>query len=105
VTVPVTPPVDDGRPLPTHLVIDGVARRVGNEPLVLDGALSDDQAPQDRRPATVRHIAGQIVLETREGMPVTINGQPVEGRTALVAGDRVRVGLTGGEILVVTMVE
>jgi pSer/pThr/pTyr-binding forkhead associated (FHA) protein len=36
---------------------------------------------------------------------VTVNGEQLEGKTALAPGDRLRLGTSDREILVVTMVE
>ncbi len=105
VTVAVNPPPDGGRHLPTHLVVDGVAHRIGPEPLILGPQGVEDSASVDHESASVRRLAGQAVLETTAGAGVMLNGDPITGRTALAPGDRVRYGETGPEILVVSMAD
>lgn len=102
-TIPVTPPRDGERHQPTHLVVNGVAHRIEPEPLLLDPAGIVVRADLDHRRASVRWLAGQAVLDVPAGTVVTVNGDSIEGRTALVPGDRLRLGAADGEILVVTM--
>lgn len=105
VTVPVTPPPDGGRHLPTHLVIDGVAHRIASERLTLgpDGVM--DTVKEEQKTASVRRLAGQAVLEAPTEAGLILNGDPIEGRTALAPGDRLRFGEAGSEILVVAMAD
>ena len=105
VTVAVSPPPDGARHLPTHLVMDGVAHRIGSEELALDPGASDDAGNRDRPLATVRRLAAQAVLDAPAGAGVTVNGEPLEGRAVLAPGDRLRLGASDREILVVTMAE
>jgi hypothetical protein len=105
VTVPVSPPPDGGRRLPTHLVIDGVAHPIGSDPLALGADGVEDGANVEKLGATVRRFAGQAVLEAPAEAGITLNGEPHEGKTALAPGDRLRLGRTDREILVVTMAE
>ena len=103
VTIPVTPPRDGERHLPTHLVVNGVAHRIDSEPLVLDHAGIVERADLNQPQVSVRWLAGQAVLEAPSGTDVTINGNPIEGRTALAPGDRLRIGSADQETLVVAM--
>lgn len=105
VTVPVTPPPGSARHLPTHLVIDGLARSIGSDPLLLGVTGAEDGMSTDRSTATVRRIAGQAVLDAPADAGVTLNGEAFDGRTALAPGDRLRLGTSDGEILVVTMAD
>jgi len=105
VTVPVTPPPDGARHLPTHLVMDGVAHRIGSDPLIFGPTGVEDGGDIDPHAATVRRIAGQAVLDAPAEAGVTVNGEQLEGRTALAPGDRLRVGTVDREILVVSMAE
>ena len=105
VTVPVTPPPDRRRRLPTHLVVNGVAHRIESEPLVLGPAGIEEAADLGQSHATVRRLAGQAVLDAPPGTEVIVNGKPIEGRTALAPGDRLLFGNADREILVVTMAE
>ncbi len=105
VTVAVTPPPDGARHLPTHLVMAGVAHRIGSEPLILDPTGAEDDGDHDRPLATVRRLAAQAILDAPAGAGVTVNGEPLEGRTVLAPGDRLRLGASDREILIVTMAE
>jgi len=105
VTVPVSPPPDGVRRLPTHLVIDGVAHPIGSDPLVLGGDGVEDGVDVEKLGATVRRLAGQAVLDAPAEAGITLNGEPHEGKTALAPGDRLSLGTTDREILVVTMAE
>ena len=104
VTVAVSPPEDNARHTPTHLVMDGIAHRIGSEELVLDPGGAPEAVNRDRPLATVCRVAGQVVVDAAVGAGVTINGEPLEGRAILVAGDRLRLGAFDRQILVVTMV-
>jgi hypothetical protein len=105
VTVAVTPPPDGARHLPTHLVMDGVAHRIESEPLTLDPPGTEDDGGRDRPLATIRRVAAQAVLDAPAEAGVTVNGEPLVGRAVLALGDRLRLGASDREILVVTMVE
>jgi len=105
VTVPVTPPPDGARYLPTHLVIDGVAQSIGSDPLVLGASEMEDGISVGRSSATVRRLAGQAVLDAPADAGVTLNGEAFDGRTALAPGDRLRLDTSDQEILVVTMAD
>ena len=105
VTVAVTPPPDSVRQLPTHLVMDGVAHRIGSEELTFDLGSVDGASNRDRPLATVRRLASQAVLDAPVGAGVTVNGEPLEGRAVLAPGDRLCLGASDREILVVTMVD
>jgi hypothetical protein len=105
VTIPVNPPPDGGRHLPTHLVVNGVAHRIATEPLALGPAGIEEPADSGRTQAWVRRLAGQAVLDAPPEAGVTVNGDPIEGRTALTPGDRLRLGSAEREILVVAMAD
>jgi len=105
VTVPVAPPPGGVRHLPTHLVMDGVAHRIGSDPLIFGPTGVESGADIDPHAVTVRRLAGQAVLDAPAEAGVTVNGEYLEGRTALAPGDRLRLETSDREILVVTMVE
>jgi hypothetical protein len=105
VTVPVTPPPNGGRHLPTHLVVNGVAHRIGSDPLMLGDGGVEGGMDIDHTSATVRRLAGQAVLDAPAGAGVFLNGVPIEGRTALALGDRLRFGESDSDVLVVAMAE
>jgi len=59
----------------------------------------------DPHAATVRHLAGQTVLDAPAEAGVTVNGEKLDGRATLAPGDRLRLGTADREILVVSMAE
>lgn len=103
VTVAVTPPPGSSRNLPTHLVDNGIAHEIGDHILFLKPDGVGTEAEDELPPVTVRKLAGQAVLEATADAGVALNGDPFEGRTALAPGDRLRIGSSDREILVVTM--
>jgi hypothetical protein len=105
VTIPVRPPPDGGRHLPTHLVVNGVAHRIDSDPLMLGPSGVEDSAEVHHGSASVRRLAGQAVLDAPAEAGAILNGDPIEGRTALAPGDRLRFGEADSEVLVVAMAE
>jgi hypothetical protein len=105
VTIPVNPPPAGGRNLPTHLVVNGIAHRIASKPLLLGGAGIEEAAEPGQPLASVRRLAGQVVLDAPAEAGMTVNGDPVKGRTPLAPGDRLRLGSTDREILVVAMAD
>jgi len=105
VTIPVTPPRDGKRHLPTHLVVNGVAHRIESEALILGPDGIEERADPDQPYPSVRWLAGQAVLDAPAGAEMRVNGDPIEGRTALAPGDRLRLGSADREILVVAMAD
>jgi hypothetical protein len=85
--------------------MDGVAHRIGAKELILDPTGADDDGDRDRPLATVRRLAAQTILDAPAGASVTVNGEPLEGRAVLAPGDRLRLGTSDREILIVTMVD
>jgi hypothetical protein len=105
VTIPMRPPTEAADQLPTHLVLDGIAHLISDEPLTLGPTGIEETAHTDRNLATIRRLAGQAVLEAPAEAGVIVNGESFEGSTGLAAGDRLGMVDTVLEILVVTMVE
>jgi hypothetical protein len=91
--------------LPTHLVVNGVAHRIEIEPMILGPAGIEERPDPDQPYPSVRRFAGQAVLEAPAEAGATINGETIEGRTALAPGDRLRLGSGDREILVVSMAD
>jgi pSer/pThr/pTyr-binding forkhead associated (FHA) protein len=85
--------------------MDGVAHRIGSDPLILGYTEMENGADINPQTATVRRLAGQAMLDAPAEAGVTVNGEQLEGKTALAPGDRLRLGTSDREILVVTMVE
>ena len=100
-----TPPPDGERHLPTHLVVNGVAHRIESEALILGPDGIEERADPDQPYPSVRWLAGQAVLDAPAGAEMRVNGDPIEGRTALAPGDRLRLGSADREILVVAMAD
>lgn len=105
VTIPVNPPPDGGRHLPTHLVVNGVAHRIESEPMILGPGGIEEGSDLDQPYPSVRRLAGQAVLDAPVEAGVTVNGDPIEGRTALAPGDQLRLGTADSAILVVAMAD
>jgi hypothetical protein len=105
VTVQVNPPMDKIRHQPTHLVIDGVARRIGAEPLLLELSGYENAAREDLGGATVRRVSGQVVVDAPLGAGVTVNGKPLNGRATLSSGDQLILRGSDTTIQAVTLVE
>jgi hypothetical protein len=105
VTIPMRPPTDAEDRLPTHLVLDGIAHLIGDEPLTLGPTGIEGPGHNLRHHATVRRLAGQAVLEAPAEAGMIVNGKPFEGSAGLAAGDRLGLVDTDLEILVVTMAE
>lgn len=79
-TTPVTPAADHP-PAPTHALLGHEAWPLTGGQWTLGGS---------RRPLSLRHDDGRIVLEAESG--VQLNGEPLESPRPLSAGDRVAVG-------------
>jgi hypothetical protein len=102
VTIPVSPPPDGGRHLPTHLVVNGIAHRIESVPLIL-GRSGIEETASDLPRVSVRWLAEQAVLDVPPEIEVTLNGNPIEGRTVLAPGDRLRIVSAESDVLVVAM--
>jgi hypothetical protein len=105
VTIPMRPPTEAANPLPTHLVLNGIAYLISDEPLTLGPTGIEEAAHSDRNLATIRRLAGQAVLEAPAEAGVTVNGKPFEGSAGLAAGDRLGLVDSDLEALAVTMAE
>jgi len=109
VTVPVTPPtgVESGGAGPTHLVIDGVALPITEEPSVIPLSPSPESGGVDldiEGQVTIRRIGARVVFDAPPGTAVVVNGQRVESSSVVSTGDRIHVGEPPREIILVTMV-
>lgn len=86
--------------LPTHLLHDGVARRITGEPLVVGSAIGTDRrgvevsavAGVSRRHLSVVRQDGLVVVRDHSSYGTFLNGERVAGLTSLAAGDRLRLG-------------
>jgi len=106
-------PLEGGR-RPTHLLHQGVARPIREEPLVIGTAVPEGQRAivLPGRPAGVSrsHCAvvkkgGLVVVEDWSSYGTFLNGQKVESRAELQAGDVLSVGSPAIELLLVAVDE
>jgi hypothetical protein len=95
---------------PTHLLLDNVAHAITAEPLVVGTAppagarrlpLGGETAGVSRSHCRFFESAGQAVIEDLSSWGTFVNGERVAGRAVLAAGDRVRVGSPGIELVLI----
>jgi len=97
---------------PTHVLYQARAHAIGAEPLVvgaeipggtrgfnLAGALQG----VSRRHCSIYRNGQGVVVEDHSSYGTFVNGLRVDGRTTLAAGDRVRLGTPGEELLLITV--
>jgi hypothetical protein len=96
--------------LPTHLLLGEVAHPIGPRPLILGVRPSGEgrrlkltgvTSGISRSHCNVRVDGDSVVLEDHSSHGSFVNGQRVDGRLALVAGDRLRLGTPGIEMLLI----
>ncbi len=102
-------PAPDGR-RPTHLLLDNVAHPITAEPLVVGTAppaggralpLGGETTGVSRSHCRFFESAGQAVVEDLSTWGTFVNGERVAGLVVLAAGDRVRVGSPGIELVLI----
>jgi hypothetical protein len=98
----------------THVLLGCEARAVTAEPLVLGTAppeggrslrLSGETSGVSRAHCRLFEAGGGVVLEDLSTWGTFVNGERVSGRAVVEAGDRIRVGSPGIELLLVAAVE
>jgi len=103
------PPRDPGR-RPTHVLVGPVARAITDEPLVVGTAppapgralrLEGETAGISRAHCRLFESAGSALVEDLSTWGTYVNGERVSGRAVLAAGDRIRVGSPGLELLLI----
>jgi hypothetical protein len=108
-----TPLASSGR-RPTHVLLGCEARAITPEPLVLgtappEGAralrLEGETAGVSRAHCRLFESGGAVVLEDLSTWGTFVNGERVTGRAVVEAGDRIRVGSPGLELLLVAAAE
>jgi hypothetical protein len=106
---PKAAPAASGR-RPTHLLLDNVAHPITAEPLVIGTAppagarrlpLGGETAGVSRSHCRIFESAGQAVVEDLSSWGTFVNGERVAGRAVLAAGDRVRIGSPGIELVLI----
>jgi hypothetical protein len=97
---------------PTHVIYQGRAYALGAEPLLVGRAaaagprtivLSGELAGVSRCHLALQSRDGDAVLEDLSTYGTFVNGERVQRRAHLVAGDRVRVGTPGVELQLVRL--
>jgi hypothetical protein len=95
---------------PTHLLLGSVAHPITAEPLVVGTApavagrsvrLEGETAGVSRTHCRFFESAGQALVEDLSTWGTFVNGERVAGRAVLSAGDRVRVGSPGIELVLI----
>jgi hypothetical protein len=95
---------------PTHLLLGHLARPLTAEPLVVGTAPPEDSRGLrldgettgiSRAHCRFFEAGGEVVLEDSSSYGTFVNGERVVERVVVVAGDRVRVGSPGVELLLV----
>jgi hypothetical protein len=97
-----------GTTCPTHVILDGRAHAIGDQPLVLGLGGGDPALAADRRIALTGSSAGisrsHCTLARRDGNVFVrdlsrygtfVNGERVDGEAVVGAGDRLRIGTPG----------
>lgn len=101
-----------GALLPTHVLYQARAHAISSEPLVVGadipaGArgfnLAGSLQGVSRRHCSFYRNGSGVVLEDHSTYGTFLNGVRIEGRVAVAAGDRVRVGTPGEELQLITV--
>jgi hypothetical protein len=94
-------------PSPTHLLHEGRAHPITEEPLVVGVAVPDGNRGLDltgrtegisRRHCSIFRTQDRVLVEDHSRYGSFLNGQRIEGRAVLAAGDRLRLGTPGVEL-------
>jgi len=117
---PVSPPpalpanAPDGALAPTHLLFEGRAHPIDDEPLVLGMAvpagkrglsLAGSTPGISREHCSVYRREDRVVVEDHSTYGSFLNGQRISGSVETAVGDRLRVGSPGIELLLIAVVE
>jgi FHA domain-containing protein len=104
------PAAASGGRRPTHVLLDTAAHAIGTEPLVVGTAppsgarglrLEGETAGVSRAHCRFFESAGESVVEDLSSWGTFVNGERVAGRAVLAAGDKVRVGSPGIELVLI----
>lgn len=98
-------------PQPSHVLLEGRAFALGEEPLVVGRApgaphaiqLPEGLAGVSRRHCTFLRDRGELVLVDHSGFGTFVNGERVAERVRVHAGDRVRIGEPGVELALIAV--
>jgi hypothetical protein len=99
---------------PTHVLLDGVAHAIDEEPLVFGVAipagargvnLPGPSAGISRSHCSIFRRGGEVLVEDHSSHGSFVNGARVEGRAPLAPGDRLRLGSPGVELQLIRVAE
>jgi len=111
---PVAPPRSDETTLPTHVVHQGRAYAVTDQPFVVgtevpsDGRgleLPDTTSGLSNVHCSVRRSGSRVIVEDHSSQGTFLNDQRVAGTAPVAAGDRLRVGVPGVELQFITVTD
>jgi hypothetical protein len=103
-----------GGPTPTHLLFEDRAYPITTDPLIIGLAppvdrrglrLTGATSGVSRSHCDVVLVEQRVVVEDHSTHGSFVNGERVDGRTELIAGDRLRVGTPGIELRMIRTVE
>jgi len=103
-----------GSAAPTHIVHDGAAHRLTDQPFVLGTAVAEGTRGLDLPEATpglsrvhcsVYRLGDAVVVEDHSSHGTFLNGQHVDGKTPAGRGDRLRLGDPGVELQFITVTD
>jgi hypothetical protein len=97
-------------PAPSHVLLDGRAYSLSGDSLVVGRApfhitLPDGLAGVSRRHCTFVHDGDELVLLDHSSFGTHVNGERVQERVRVYAGDRVRLGEPGVELALIAVGE
>jgi hypothetical protein len=99
---------------PTHVLHESSAHPITGEPLILgvgrvEGGrrieLTGTTAGISRTHCALVRVGGRVLVEDHSRHGTFLNGQRVDGKTDLSAGDRLRLGTPGIELLLISVVD
>lgn len=102
------------RTLPTHVLLNGVAHPITDEPLWLGSEVSSSDRRLDvggptpglsRRHCVVRRRGDTVIVEDHSTYGTYLNGRRVDDWHELGCGDRLQIGSPGVELLLIAVVE
>ena len=108
------PPTPQDRPIPTHILHQGVAHPLGDRPFALGRELvpglpglqiASQSAGISRNHCTLVLRSDCLLLEDHSTYGTYVNGERVRGTRPLSAGDRIRLGTPGEDLQVIVLAE
>jgi len=99
---------------PTHLLLDGEAHRISDEPLLLGLAIPADErginidgpaSGISRSHCSVYRSGSEVFVEDHSTHGSYLNGERIAGKSPMSVGDRLRLGSPGVELQLIRVVE